>query len=67
MQQKIKRMSEKVESQERKPPTLYSRLEKNMGDISGSAAHTITLKPVSAKAVLPILAAQGCFVPAANH
>lgn len=38
-----------------------------MGDISGSAAHTITLKPVSAKAVLPILAAQGCFVPAANH
>ena len=61
------RMSEKVESQERKHQTLYSRLGKNTGDILGSAARTITLKPASAKAVLPILAAQEYFAPAANH
>lgn len=66
LQQKIKRMSEKVENQEREHSTLYSRPGKNTGDISGSAARTITLKPASAKAVLPILAAQECFAREAN-
>jgi len=37
-----------------------------MGDISGSAARTITLKPASAKAVLPIPAVQGCSARGAN-
>jgi|GEM_PF-2635354 len=37
-----------------------------MGDTSGSAAHTITLKPAPAKIVLLIPAVQGCFAPGAN-
>ncbi len=37
-----------------------------MENISGSAAHTITLKPAPAKTVLLIPAVQGCFAPEAN-
>ena len=65
-QQETKEISEDAESPGRKYPTLYRRPEKSMGDISGSAVRTITLKPASAKTVLSIPAAQECSAPGTN-
>ena len=49
-----------------KTSDIYSNSGKNLGDTSGSAVHTITLKPVSVKTVLLIPTVQGCSAPGAN-